>query len=127
MNKLLNLTSEARQSNLYDFNNRKIRIDLYYSEVNAGWYITITDGDFKLQNARLTCHYNYMNKWRRKLKWGLQVLSNNGLDPYLIDDFSSGRVEMYFLTPEEVYYITNITFRYNSEILKKYDEGLSLL
>ena len=127
MNKLQNLTSDARQNNIYDFNERKIQVELYYSQVNVGWFITLTDGDFKLQNARLTCHYNYMNKWRRKLKWGLQIISKDGNDPYNIEDFVSGRVELYFLTPDEVSYVTNFTFRYNSELLEKNAESLSFL
>ena len=127
MNKLLNLTAEPRQSNMYDFNGRKIIVDLYYSEVNAGWYISIQDDDFKLINARLTCNYNYVNKWRRKLKWGLQVISKDGIDPYGIEDLASGKVELYFLTPEEVDYITNFVLRDHAELLEKNAEIVSFL
>ena len=127
MEQLLNLTSEQRQNKTYDFEGKKITIILYYSEVNLGWFITIKEGDFMLQNARLTCNYNYLDKWRRKLNWGLQVLSDDGIDPFDPDDLSSGRVKLYFLNSDEVYYVTNFIFRDNSELLLANDENLSLL
>lgn len=117
MNKLQNLTAEARQNKSYEFDGKTINVILYYSEVNIGWYITIKEGDFTLLNARLTCSKNFLNDYRRKLKWGLQVRSKDGIDPYNIKDLANSRIELYFMNKDEVDYITNITYRYNSELL----------
>ena len=117
MYKLNNLTNEPRQNKTYLFMNQDVNIQLYYSEVNLGWYITITQGDFKLENARLTCCKNFLNHYRRKLKWGLKVASRDGFEPFSVKDFMNGRITLYFLTPDEVSYVTNIEYRYNSELL----------
>lgn len=117
MYKLNNLTNEPRQNKTYLFMNQDVNIQLYYSEVNLGWYITITQGDFKLENARLTCCKNFLNHYRRKLKWGLKVASRDGFEPFSVKDFINGRISLYFLTPDEVSYVTNIDYRYNSELL----------
>ena len=117
MNRLLNLTDEARQHNSYNYDDKVIDIKLYYSEVNIGWYITIREGDFLLENSRLGCNINFLNNFRRKLKWGLKIESIDGIDPYSRTDFSTDRIKLYFLNEEEVKAITNIDLRYNSELL----------
>jgi hypothetical protein len=117
MFKLNNLTNEARQNKSYRFLTTDVVIQLYYSEVNLGWFITILYNDFKLENVRLTCCKNFLNHYRRKIKWGLKVTSKDDLDPYNIEDFVSDRIQLYFLTPDEVDYVTNIEYRYNSELL----------
>lgn len=117
MYKLNNLTNEPRQNKSYRFMNIDINIQLYYSEINLGWYMTIQQGDFKLENVRLTCCKNFLNHYRRKIKWGLKIDSIDGFDPYSVKDLMNNRVRLYFLTPEEVNYVTNIEYRYNSELL----------
>jgi len=117
MNKLQNLTAETRQNKSYEFDGKTINVILYYSEVNIGWYITIKEGKFELLNARLTCNKNFLNDFRRKLKWGLKVTSRDGIDPYNVTDFVTDRIELFFMNKDEVDYVTNITYRYNSELL----------
>lgn len=119
MNKLQNLTAETRQNKSYEFDGRTINIIFYYSEINIGWYVTIQEGNFTLLNARLTCSKNFLNDFRRKLKWGLKVASRDGIDPYNVNDLNNGRIELFFLNENEVDYVTNITYRYNSELLIK--------
>jgi len=78
-----------------------IRFRVFFKPRLSAWFIDIESDRLNVNGFRLTTSKNILSQYRRNAGFGLAVLSAEGVDPILLNDFESGRVEMYLLTEEE--------------------------
>lgn len=97
------LTAEARQQyNIVGEDGEEISLLLWYAPTQQSWYFDITSGDFTLEGAQLTTSPNILRSYRNLLSFGFTVTSVDGLDPFYLDDFINGRIQLYLLSRDDV-------------------------
>jgi len=84
-----------------------IEIVLYYLTASQQWKMDITYQDFQLNGQRVYNGLNLLCQYEAIIPFGIAVEVSDGGEPFLINDFISGRVRMSVLTPEEVTQVQN--------------------
>ena len=79
-----------------------IEITLSYLPAVQQWKIDIVSGDFELNGLRVYALLNILNQYENLIPFGIGIIIPAGGEPFLINDFSSGRVQMAILTAAEV-------------------------
>lgn len=83
-------------------NNDTVDFRLYYSIRQQSWYY-----DFSYKNITVNCSKvvltpNSIRNLKRILPFGLAFYSESSVEPFRIDDFSTGRVKLGILSADEV-------------------------
>lgn len=96
------LTADAKQKyTLIGENKERIGFYLYYMPSQQTWFFDIDDGAFIAKGLQLGLGYNILRNYKNLLTYGLMVTSSDGLDPFYINDFVSGRITIFLLNNEE--------------------------
>lgn len=103
MLKITNLTSDPRQQfTIIGENGEIIPAYFYYCPTQIGWFIDISYGNFVANGLRLCVTSNMLFQWKNIIPFGLMCVSNDGYDPYYIDDFVSGRINLYLMNASDI-------------------------
>ena len=79
-----------------------ITIDLRFLPAAQQWVADITSGNFTLTSNRLANSPNLLYQYQRIIPFGMAIIVSDGGQPFLINDFSTGRAEIAILTRAEV-------------------------
>jgi hypothetical protein len=75
---------------------------LNYRDGQKGWFYSIIYGSILVNyNRRLVNSLNLLRQFRGKISFGLSCIVKDGMEPDALDDFTSGRVEIYLLNETE--------------------------
>lgn len=103
-----NLGNEPKQLTTFVKDELEVSLSLEYKDNQLGWYFGIQYGDnINFQNIRLTVSPNLLKSYSAYLPFGLMCLTDDGLEPMTIDDFSNGYAKLYILTKEECKLVEN--------------------
>lgn len=115
MNIIRNITADARQRHFLEFERGSIELELIFLPAVQMWKMDVTytrSGDTQAQPpiygvklANATSHFKHRN-W--PFDFCVVDTSGNGVDPFRLDDFSTGRSELYFVTPAEMISIRGV-------------------
>jgi len=83
-------------------NGDTINIVLYFQTRSATWKMDVSCNDFALKGVRVSHVLNLLDQYRNIIPFGISVLISDGGEPFLITDFSTKRVQIAILTPDEV-------------------------
>ena len=75
---------------------------MYFSPRTQNWYIDIEYESFIQKGIKLVREPNLLAKHINVLPFGLCVTVSDNFEPFLINDFVSGRVSVFLLTHDEV-------------------------
>lgn len=79
-----------------------IKILLMYKPAIQMWFMNIEFGDKIINGIRVNRNYNIIEQYNNVLPFGIYIKVIEGTEPLLIDDFSSGRIEMNILDQSEM-------------------------
>lgn len=85
-----------------DENGNLITIDLRFLPAAQQWVADITSGTFTVTGTRLANSPNLLYQYQRIISFGMAIIVADDGEPFLINDFSSGRAEIGILTQAEV-------------------------
>lgn len=103
MQEITTITSAPKQRfRLVLENNETADFQLYYCGRMRSWYYNISYNDFTVNGAKVVLTPNSLRNLRRLIPFGIAFVTDGYTEPFLISDFSSGRVKMYVLTSDEV-------------------------
>lgn len=103
MKQITDLSSDAKQKLKIQIDGGSLAtFDFWFSDNNIGWYFSLEYEDFKVTNLRLVTSPNCLSAYKNILPFGLQCVTNDGYEPWFIDDLSNGRVSVFILTSDEV-------------------------
>lgn len=85
-----------------DENGEIIAITLYYRPAVQMWFIDVVSGDFEVYGMRVCNSPNLLQQFYKIISFGINIGIEDGSEPFLVNDFTSGRVELGILTAEEV-------------------------
>lgn len=66
------------------------------------WSVNVSHPLITLNGYNLCLSPNILRPWKNLIPFGIAVTSLDGVDPVDIDDFSSGRVQIFILSAEDV-------------------------
>lgn len=103
MNRLDGIRATGKQNlNATAENGEIINMTLYYLPAVQEWKIDISSNSFNLKSLRLFSSPNILGQYENLINYGLAVVTLEGGEPFLINDFSSKRVNIYVLSPSEI-------------------------
>ncbi len=73
------------------------------------WVVDVVYEDFKLYGMRVCNSLNILIQYSKIIPFGILIDVYDGGEPFLIDDFSSGRCRLSILSSEEVEQVREIT------------------
>lgn len=103
MGLITTLTNSPKQRHqLMLDNNETVDFMLYYSARQQAWYFDFTYKETSAKGLKVVLTPNALRCFRRTIPFGIGFDTNGYVEPFQLDDFSSGRVKMYVLNTEEV-------------------------
>lgn len=103
MNSIDSITADYRQK--FKFlveNGEQVEFRLYYYITQHSWFYDFTYKNYTCNCQRVTLSPNSLRHLKNIIPFGIAFISDDKVEPILIDDFSSGRVKMYVLNADEV-------------------------
>lgn len=95
---LTNLTNAAKQFTTVKLaDGTTLALTFAYQGATQRWTVSVSRLNFTALNVGLCVQPNLLRAFRNTQPFGLACLSQNGADPFDINDFSSGRVAVYVL------------------------------
>ena len=83
-------------------NNETADFHLYYSARMQSWYFDITYKNWTINGVKIVLSPNILRQFRKVIPFGLSFMTNSYVEPFEVECFTSGRVEMGILNAEEV-------------------------
>lgn len=115
MNIINNITSDSRQNHFLEFSRGSVELELVFEAAVTMWKMNVTftrsgateaePTIYGVKLANATTHFKHRN-W--PFDFTVVDTTGNGVDPFRIDDFETGRSELYFLTPEDMILIRGV-------------------
>jgi len=81
---------------------QRISFFIFYMPSQQSWYFNLSYGDVTINGAQLTVGPNILRGYRRNINFGLACLSTDGLDPFYLNDFVTGRIKLILLNETDV-------------------------
>lgn len=79
-----------------------IKLTLKFSPTCSEWYLDVEHGDTVITNQRINISLNMLWPYAKILRFGLGVIAYTKAEPFLINDFSSERIQLAILTNDEL-------------------------
>ena len=73
-----------------------------YNTSRQGWFLDLYSDSFKIYGIRITSMPNILRQWQEKLGFGIGVICENSSEPFLLEDFNTGRATLYLLEPDDL-------------------------
>jgi hypothetical protein len=110
MIQITGITSIPSQTfNIPDPVTRKtIYFSLYFSARTQNWFMDIRYETFEAKGLKVVRGLNILSRHINTLPFGLSVVIPDNFEPFLINDFTSGRVFLYLLTHDECLEVKNM-------------------
>lgn len=83
-------------------NNETIDFRLYYLPRMQSWFYDLTYNELAVNCSRVMLTPNSMRQFKKIIPFGIAFSAEGDVQPFDINDFSSGRVSMYILNSDEV-------------------------
>ena len=83
-------------------NGDTVLMTLYFKSATQQWFIDIEWNSFILRGNRVYSSPNMLCQYEKIIPFGLACIVEGGGEPFLVNDFSQNRVNIYMLSPEEV-------------------------
>ena len=103
MKEITSITNKSKQKfNLVLENNETVEFNLYYSYRQQSWFYDFTYNDITSKGSRVVLTPNALRQFKKIIPFGIAFIAASYVEPFSLEDFSSGRVSMFVLNEEEV-------------------------
>lgn len=83
--------------------NQVFTFSVEYLEGQQSWFYSLAYNNFQLNNQRLVLDPNFLRRFKAYLPFGIACLAPaDQVDPFLLNDLISGRIQLLLLTEAEV-------------------------
>lgn len=102
MKRLSTLNSQPYQEISYiTESSLKVTLTFRFLPTQMGWVVDIVSDKFNVYGIKLCCSPNLLDKWHNVLDFGINVTTDDGYDPFRLDDFESGYCYVCITNKEE--------------------------
>lgn len=103
MQLITSITSKSKQRmTLVLENNETVDFFLYYSARQQSWFFDFTYNNLTVNGSTVVLTPNALRQYRNQIPFGIGFAATSFVEPFSIDDFSSGRVNMFVLNSEDI-------------------------
>lgn len=103
MKEITSITSRSKQHMILVLeNNETVDFLLYFLPRQESWYFDFTYNDLTVNGSKVTISPNSLRQFRKIIPFGIAFAGTSFVEPFSIDDFSSGRINMFVLNKEDV-------------------------
>jgi len=78
-----------------------ITMTLRYLPTQQQWIMNLSSGLFQLNGIVITNGLNILSQYINQITYGMSCISNDLIDPFLVNDFSENRSKLYLLNQTE--------------------------
>lgn len=82
--------------------NQRIILDVRFLPSMQQWVMDVEYEDFIAKNLTIVSSPNILRSYKNIIPFGLFCETDNGLDPYRIDDFNNGESRLYLLNETDI-------------------------
>jgi len=100
--KITNITNEAHQQHIIPLNDSEIIFNLRFYPTIQQWCFDVEWQDHVVTGVKLSVGVLHITNTNLPFDFVITDESLNGLDPFQIGDFESGRCNLYILNPVEM-------------------------
>jgi hypothetical protein len=97
MRQIENITDEPHQRHTIVFEESEIALELRFLPVVEMWFVNVEYKGVVASGYKLSADVLHMRSRNFPFDFTVLDLSNSGIDPFRIDDFSSGRCGLYLV------------------------------
>lgn len=83
---------------------------MFYRPTQNGWFFDLEYEDTSIKGSKLVNFPNILRKWKNILPFGLACVVEDGTEAYFVEDFLTGRANLYVLNESEVEQIEELYF-----------------
>lgn len=92
---ITNLSADAHQkTTVLLADNTSVVVTLDFHPATQRWVVGVSRAEFTVKGIPLCVHPNLLRSFRQVASFGLACVSADGVDPFDINDFESGRVTL---------------------------------
>ena len=92
---LSTLNSNAYQSVTFDTKEgKRVKLTFRFIPSQETWFFDVESDSLTVYGLALATFINLLDSYKNIISWGMYVWSEDGFDPYKIDDFSTGRIRV---------------------------------
>lgn len=103
MKRITEFTEDYKQRyTLVTEDNKTFLMNFEFIQQQQSWFYSLTYGSYSLNGQRLVLGPNILHRYKNLFPFGILVNSTDGLAPFQLTDFTSGRIGFYLLTKTEV-------------------------
>lgn len=103
MKQITSITNEPyQQHQLVLDNNETVLFTLRFLPRQQAWYFDFTYNEITARRLKVVLTPNALRCFRRIIPFGIAFSSNGYVEPFQLNDFSSGRLKLYVLNSEDV-------------------------
>lgn len=103
MKQITSITNEPRQSFLVPIDGGEMAdFKLYYYITQKSWFFDFTYENYTANGNRIVLTPNALRHLKNLIPFGVAFIAQGNVEPYDIEDFTSGRVQMCILNKSEV-------------------------
>lgn len=103
MQQLTELTSNPKQKmQIVLETNETVDFSMYFYPTQQSWYFDFSYKDITSNGNKLVLSPNLLRSYKNILPFGFMLQSQDGVDPFSIEDFTNGRVNFFVLNSNEV-------------------------
>lgn len=94
-------------------NNKTADFYMWYAPTQQSWYFNFSYENITSNGNKIVLGFNILRSFKNIIPFGLMVKSLDGVDPFDLNDFKSGRVSFYLLNSEDVQAIEKEIYNYD--------------
>jgi hypothetical protein len=79
-----------------------VSFTIKFKASNSMWFLDIEYGSFIVKGLRICNNVNLLCQYKNIIPFGLFVQVDDGTEPFLLNDFQTGRVKLNILSSAEV-------------------------
>lgn len=103
MKTITSLTDEPKQRHqLVLDTNDTVEFRLYFYPTQKSWYFDFLYNNLIVNGSKVVLSPNTLRNFKNIIPFGIGFVTDGFVEPYKLDDFSSGRVKMVLLNKEDV-------------------------
>lgn len=102
MREIINLTKDADQEHIIQFEESEITLRLYFNNVAQFWAFDVTFKGKSRIGVKLVTGVRHLKSAHYPFDFAVKDTTALDVDPFLINDFSTERVKLFLLEREDV-------------------------
>lgn len=104
MKQITSITNDSKQLMIIplDDNKGNVEFRLYFMPTQYSWYYDFTYNNYTSNGNKVVLNFNALRHLRKILPFDFAFLAEGDIEPFAIDDFANGRIQMYVLNEDDM-------------------------